>query len=73
MVLLIAKSAEDAIVIIVQMALNDHQSEYKKNHGQRKNRIIELKTNDAMLTQNKFLIQIVEKLTKKLSKLPQQL
>ncbi|GAU26992.1 hypothetical protein TSUD_290440 [Trifolium subterraneum] len=39
---LMSKSAEDAIVIIEKMALNDHQDEYNRNPSQRKLGVIEL-------------------------------
>ncbi|GAU33902.1 hypothetical protein TSUD_357000 [Trifolium subterraneum] len=66
---LMSKSAEDAIVIIEKMALNDHQDEYNRNPSQRKLGVIELGTSDAMLAQNKLFTQTVEELTKQLSKL----
>jgi hypothetical protein len=68
-----SKSVEDAITIIERMALCDHQIQYNGNPSQRKDGIIELGTTDAMLAPNKLLAQAVEKLTKQLSKLPQQL
>ncbi|KAK2382248.1 hypothetical protein QL285_069796 [Trifolium repens] len=70
---LMSKSVEDAITIIERMALGDHQGQYNGNPSQRKDGIIELGTTDAMLAHNKLLAQAVKKLTKQLSKLPQQL
>lgn len=55
------------------MEPNDHQVQYNRGSSQRKAGIIELGTNDAILDQNKLLTQTVEELTKKLSKLMQQL
>lgn len=55
-----AKSADDAITIIDQMALNDHQVQYNIIFLQTKVSIIKLGTNDAILTQNKLLTQIME-------------
>lgn len=67
------KSVGDAITIIEIMALSELQGQYNINHSPRKTFIIKLNTNDATLAQNKLLTQIVDELTKKLSKLPQQL
>ncbi|XP_058734316.1 uncharacterized protein LOC131606046 [Vicia villosa] len=69
---LLSKSAEEAVSIINRMALNDHQVQYNRG-TQKKSGILELDMNDAILAQNKLLTQTVEELTKKLSKLPQQL
>lgn len=55
------------------MDLNNHQVQYNIGTTQRKPRILELSSNDAILVQNKLLTQIVEELTKQLSKLTQQL
>ncbi|CAJ2631893.1 unnamed protein product [Trifolium pratense] len=70
---LMSKSAEDAISIIEKMALSDHQGEYIRNPSQRKAGIIELGATDEMLAQNKLLAQVVEELTKQLSKLSQHI
>lgn len=55
------------------MAFNDHQVQHNRGHLQKKAGIMELRTNEAILEQNKLLSQQVEDLTKKMSKLPQQL
>lgn len=68
-----SKNVEDAIGIIDRMTLNDHQGQNNRGPTQKKAGIIELGTNNAILTQNKFLSQQVEELTKQMSKLPQQL
>src|SRR4051812_31816584 len=70
---LMSKSAEDAIMIIDRMALNDLQTQHDRSPSQRKSGVLELNTNDAILAQNKILSQQVELLTKKMSKLPQQM
>lgn len=67
-----SKSVEDAISIIDQMTLNDHQVHYNRGASQQKAGILELWTNDVILAQNKLLTQTVEELTKQLSTLPQQ-
>lgn len=54
------------------MTLNNYQVHYNIGSSQRKAGIMELGTNDEMLAQNKLLMQTMEELTKKLSKLPQQ-
>src|ERR1043165_5294521 len=68
-----SKNAEDAIVIIDRMALNDLQSQHDRNPSQRRPSVLELNTNDAILAQNKLLSQQVELLTQQMSKLPQQM
>jgi hypothetical protein len=70
---LMSKNAEEAKVIIDRMALNDRQSQHDRSPSQRKPRVLELNTNDAILAQNKLLSQQVELLTQQMSKLPQQL
>ncbi|XP_058745879.1 uncharacterized protein LOC131618729 [Vicia villosa] len=70
---LMSKSAEDAIMIIDRMALNDLQTQHDRSPSQRKPGVLELNTNDAILAQNKILSQQVELLTKQMSKLPQQM
>lgn len=67
---LMSKSTEEVILIIDQMTLNGHQVQYNRGSSQRKPVILDLGTNDAILVQNKSLTQIVEELTKQLSKLP---
>ena len=69
---LLSKSAEDAIVIINKMALNDHQGQHNRNVSQKKPGMLELGTSDAILAQNKLLSQQVELLTQQMSKLPQK-
>lgn len=69
---LMYKITKEIIFIIDQMTLNDHQVQCNKGSSQRKPGILELGTNDAILDQNKLLIQTVEELTKQISKLPQQ-
>src|SRR3954469_10505843 len=70
---LMSKSAEDAIMIIDRMALNDLQTQHDRSPSQRKPGVLELNTNDAILAQNKIISQQVELLTKQMSKLPQQM
>ncbi|XP_058774726.1 uncharacterized protein LOC131648998 [Vicia villosa] len=70
---LLAKSAEEAVAVIDRMALTDHQVQHNRGAIQKKLRVLELGTNDAILAQNKLLTQTVEELTKQQSKLPQQL
>src|SRR4051812_39393985 len=70
---LMSKSAEDAIMIIDRMALNDLQTQHDRSPSQRKPGVLELNTSDAILAQNKILSQQVELLTKQMSKLPQQM
>ncbi|XP_058761462.1 uncharacterized protein LOC131634855 [Vicia villosa] len=70
---LMSKSAEDAIMIIDRMALNDLQTQHDRIQSQRKPGVLELNTNDSILAQNKILSQQVELLTKKMSKLPHQM
>lgn len=67
---LMAKSTEDAIEIIEKMTLNDHLGQQNINPSYKKSGIIELNTNDVILAHNKLLKQIVDKMTKPLSKLP---
>lgn len=55
------------------MTFNYHQGKYNRNTSQRKSGIMELNTNDTILTQNKLLTQTMDELEKQLSKLPQQL
>nr|XP_058759149.1 uncharacterized protein LOC131632423 [Vicia villosa] len=57
---LMSKSAEDAIMIIDRMALNDLQTQHDRSPSQRKPGVLELNTNDAILAQNKILSQQVE-------------
>lgn len=66
---LISKSVEDAITIIEIIALSDHQGKYNRNPTQRNNRIIKLNLINVILAQNKMLTQVVDELTKQLSKL----
>lgn len=68
-----SKSDKDAIIIKERVTLSDHQGEYNINPAKRKNDIMELNTNDAILEQNKLLTQTVYELTKQFSKLPQLL
>lgn len=68
-----SKSVEDTTTIIERMVLSDHERRYNMNLSQLKNVIIELNTNDDILAQNKLLDQPMDELTKKFSKLPQQL
>ncbi|XP_058778263.1 uncharacterized protein LOC131652428 [Vicia villosa] len=70
---LMLKSAEDAIMIIDRMALNDLQTEHDRSPSHRKPGVLKLNTNDAILAQNKILSQQFELLTKQMSKLPQQM
>lgn len=67
---LMSKSVEDAIIIIERITLNDHRGKYNIKHAERKIKMSELNTNDAILAYNKLLTQIVDELTKQLSKLP---
>lgn len=55
------------------MLLSDNQGQYNINIFQRKNNMIELNTNDAILIQKKLLTQIVDEVTKHLYKPSQQL
>lgn len=55
------------------MALNDHPGQYNRDNPHRKAEISGLGTNSIILAQNKLLTQIVEELTKQLSKLAKQL
>lgn len=70
---LLYKSVEDAISIINHMAFNDHQVQYNRGTTQGKPGILDLGANGTIIAQNKLLTQIVEELTKQLSKLPKQL
>ncbi|XP_058763941.1 uncharacterized protein LOC131637360 [Vicia villosa] len=60
-------------MIIDRMALNNLQTQHDRSPSQRKSGVLELKTNDAILAQNKIHSQQVELLTKQMSKLPQQM
>lgn len=62
--MLMEESAKDAITIIEPMVLNDHQSQYNRNPSQSKVRTMELNINNAMLAQNRLLIQTSDELTK---------
>lgn len=63
-----SKSAEDAIAIIENMELSDHQCQYNRGPSKIKVGIIELGTNDAILSLKVLLTQTVEELTNQLSK-----
>jgi len=52
------------------VAINDHKSEYSTGHHTKKADILDLKTNDVILAQSKLVTSIVEKLTKKITKIP---
>jgi superoxide dismutase len=55
------------------MPFNDHKSEYSSDHHTKKVDILDLKMNDALLAQSKLLTSIMEELTKRIAKIPQQL
>lgn len=58
-----SKSAEDAITIIDQMALNGHLVHYNRGLSQQKAGFLELRINYAILAHNKWITQTVEELT----------
>ncbi|MCH83535.1 hypothetical protein A2U01_0004360, partial [Trifolium medium] len=66
---LLSLSAADATTIIEKMTLSDRQGERNKTQLQRKLGILELDTSDVVLAQNKLLTNIVEELSKQMSKL----
>ncbi|GAU24667.1 hypothetical protein TSUD_322750 [Trifolium subterraneum] len=66
---LLSSSAVDATAIIEKMALSDRQSERNRFTAQKKPGILELDALDAVLAQNKLLTNIVEELSKQMSKL----
>ena len=68
---LMAKAHEEAVEIIEKMVRNDHKVQHDRSNVQRKPRMLELGTNDAILAQNKLLSQQVEELTKQMARLPQ--
>lgn len=52
---LISKRLEEAITIIEKITLSDHQVQHDIKLSQRKNGIIELNINNAIIAQNKLL------------------
>ncbi|RZC08764.1 hypothetical protein D0Y65_015462 [Glycine soja] len=62
---------EEAIVIIDSIAASDYQSHHDRAPTQRKG-IMELDTQNAILAQNKLLMQQIEALTKQIGQLPHQ-
>jgi hypothetical protein len=51
---LMSKSSYDDIKIIKSMAVNDKKSEHSRGHHTKKSDILELETNDVLLTQRSF-------------------
>jgi len=54
------------------LASTNYQAQHDRKNVQKKG-VLDLNTSDAILAQNKILTQQIEALTKKMSKLPQQL
>ena len=58
--------------MIENIAANENETYTERAHSQKKG-ILELQSQDALLTQNKIMTQQLEILMKKLSQLPQEL
>ncbi|KAH1253992.1 hypothetical protein GmHk_04G010531 [Glycine max] len=68
---MMSKSPEEAIVIIDSIVASDYQSHHDRALTQRKG-IMKLDTQNAILAQNKLLMQQIEVLIKQIGQLPQQ-
>ena len=67
------KTPEEAMELIENMAASDHAIFHDRTHYPTKKSLLELSSQDALLTQNKLMSKKLEALTETLSKLPTQL